>query len=307
MKIKFLLILILTLFSLNVFALTDEEKARKIFVETNLELETNCKNNFSIFETLIDLSLGSYLSKFRGAIDLDNLESISDYQIKVDDSIDCFNFIKDNYLQAINTIQRKYPTTQVAYDLSIDANIVMLKQSTNQILESLLQEKKDLDFYIVMKKEEIEEENKRLQAKIEKENNRIINCFTSEGLKYEKKNIEGCNEGDFDYNPVGLTNEEMYVLIDQLRGCFNLRAGIQMSGDELVTISAKVADNGRVINPTVRLLSTNISKKNQYYEAIIESALSTLHHPSCSLLKVPLDKYDSWKKLKITIDYSWMK
>lgn len=307
MKIEYLVIITLTLFSLNAFALTNEEKARKLFVETNLELERNCKNNFAIFETLIDLSLGSYLSKFRGSIDLDDLQSISDYQIKVNDSIACFSFINDNYLQVINTIQRKYPTTQVAYDLSIDANIVMLKQSTNQILESLLEEKKDVAFYIVMKKKEVEEEKKRLQAKIEKENNRIINCFTSEGLKYEKKNIEGCNEGDFDYNPVGLTNEEMYVLIDQLRGCFNLRAGIQMNGDELVTISAKVADNGRIISPTVRLVSSNISKNNQYYEALIENALSTLHHPSCSLLKVPLDKYDSWKNLKITIDYSWIK
>ena len=97
------------------------------------------------------------------------------------------------------------------------------------------------------------------------------------------------------------------VLINQLRGCFIPRAGIQINGDELVTISANVSDNGRIISPTVRLVSSNISKNNQYYEALVESALSTLHHPSCSLLNVPLDKYDSWKNLKITIDYSWIK
>ena len=58
MKIKFLVILISTLYALNVSALTNEEKARKLFVETNLELETSCNNYFTIFDTIIDLSLG---------------------------------------------------------------------------------------------------------------------------------------------------------------------------------------------------------------------------------------------------------
>lgn len=92
-----------------------------------------------------------------------------------------------------------------------------------------------------------------------------------------------------------------------MSNCFSLKAGIQITGNEKVTVAANVSDNGRIISPTVRLVSSNISKNNQYYEALFENALSTLHHPSCSLLKVPLDKYDSWKNLKITIDYSWIK
>ena len=38
-----------------------------------------------------------------------------------------------------------------------------------------------------------------------------------------------------------------------------------------------------------------------------ESAVATLYNPLCSQLKLPLNKYESWKDLKITIDYSWIK
>ena len=43
-----------------------------------------------------------------------------------------------------------------------------------------------------------------------------------------------------------------------------------------------------------------------YYDAITESAVATLYNPMCSKLKLPLEKYESWKDLKITIDYSWV-
>jgi hypothetical protein len=295
MKMKFLIITIVTIFSLNVFGLTNEEKARKLFVETKLELEIQCRDvnlNNSILESL---NLLKNISKY-ATYDLTSLDDLREIEKSHDKIISCFTFVKNIYLESIKQIQTKYPTTQVAYDVTTSVEIQLLKQNTDEILSSLLDEKKRINRFIEIRKDFIE-----------KENNKAIDCFTSEGLKYEKKNIEGCNEGDFDYNPVGLTNEEIDVLINQLRGCFIPRAGIQINGDELVTISANVSDNGRIISPTVRLVSSNISKNNQYYEALIENALSTLHHPSCSLLKVPLDKYDSWKNLKITIDYSWIK
>lgn len=307
MKIKFLLILILTLFSLNVFALTNEEKARKLFVETNLELETNCKNYFTIFDTIIDLSLKSNLSKLRGSYRLSDLSTISDYQIRLNDSIICYSFIKDIFLPTINTIQTKYSTTQVAYDLATDTQIGLLKQTTDQILEHLLKEKKTIDRISEIKKDEIEKENKRIKAEIEKENNRIINCYTSEGVKYEKRNIEGCDAGDFNYNPVPLTEQEINTVSQQLKKCFNPRAGIEIMGNEAITIFTEVDRQGNIIKDSVRMVDTNISISNQYYTAITESALSTFYNPLCSKLNLPLDKYDSWKNLKLTIDYSWLK
>ena len=71
-------------------------------------------------------------------------------------------------------------------------------------------------------------------------------------------------------------------------------------------IFTKVDRNANIIKETVKIISTNISKSNPYYEAITESAVATLYNPMCSKLKLPLEKYESWKDLKITIDYSWV-
>ena len=100
---------------------------------------------------------------------------------------------------------------------------------------------------------------------------------------------------------------EMDLVIQQLRSCFNPRAGTQIVGNEMVKIRAKIDRAANVRKDTVQIIDTNISKSNPYYEAITESAVATLYNPLCSQLKLPLDKYESWKELKIIIDYSWIK
>ena len=100
---------------------------------------------------------------------------------------------------------------------------------------------------------------------------------------------------------------EMDLVIQQLRSCFNPRAGTQIIGNEMVKITAKIDRAANVRKDTVQIIDTNISKSNPYYKAITESAVATLYNPLCSQLKLPLNKYESWKDLKITIDYSWIK
>ena len=75
----------------------------------------------------------------------------------------------------------------------------------------------------------------------------------------------------------------------------------------MVKITAKIDRAAKVRKDTVQIIDTNISKSNPYYKAITESAVATLYNPLCSQLKLPLNKYESWKDLKITIDYSWIK
>ena len=94
----------------------------------------------------------------------------------------------------------------------------------------------------------------------------------------------------------------MDLVIQQLRGCFNPRAGTQIVGDEMVKISAKIDKQANIRKDTVHIVATNISKSNPYYEAITESALAILHNPLCSKLKVPPRGYEAWKKLTITIE-----
>ncbi len=130
--------------------------------------------------------------------------------------------------------------------------------------------------------------------------------------KVDKSNNE--KEDKFDQNEedqleanLEVSISEMDLVLQQLRSCFNPRAGTQIVGDEMVKIKAKIDRNANIRKDTVQIIATNISKSNPYFEAITESAVATLYNPLCSKLKLPLDKYESWKDLKITIDYSWIK
>jgi hypothetical protein len=122
----------------------------------------------------------------------------------------------------------------------------------------------------------------------------------------EKKLENNENETNIKEN-LEVSISEMDLVLQQLRSCFNPRAGTQIIGDEMVKISAKIDRGANVRKDTVQIIDTNISKSNPYYKAITESAVATLYNPLCSQLKLPLNKYESWKDLKITIDYSWIK
>ncbi|MBL6674617.1 MAG: hypothetical protein ISQ38_00445 [Alphaproteobacteria bacterium] len=122
-----------------------------------------------------------------------------------------------------------------------------------------------------------------------------------------EKKLENNEEDTNIKESLEVSISEMDLVIQQLRSCFNPRAGTQIIGDEMVKISAKIDRAANVRKDTVQIIDTNISKSNPYYKAITESAVATLYNPLCSQLKLPLNKYESWKDLKITIDYSWIK
>jgi len=122
-----------------------------------------------------------------------------------------------------------------------------------------------------------------------------------------EKKLENNEEETNIKESLDVSISEMDLVIQQLRSCFNPRAGTQIIGDEMVKISAKIDRAANVRKDTVQIIDTNISKSNPYYNAITESAVATLYNPLCSQLKLPLNKYESWKDLKITIDYSWIK
>ena len=293
-KIFFCVILV---FSFKAIALTNEEKARKLYVEANLELEKNCSNYFTIFDTILDLAIGSNLYNLKNDYNLSKINELIEYQNKIEDSFNCYNFMKNNYLPVVDEIQTKYSSTQVAYDLVRDSlEYGFLKLSIDEVLEALKKEKRKIKIKI--------EANK---AEIEKENNRIINCYTNLGIKYERKNIEGCDEGDTNYNPVGLLSNELTVLVSQLQKCFDVSAGTEITEGMFVKVSAQYNKDAQVNENSVRVVDTNISKDNIYYDAIINSAMRTFYNPECVTLKVPLDKYDSWKKITINFDFEFMK
>ena len=104
-----------------------------------------------------------------------------------------------------------------------------------------------------------------------------------------------------------LSVSEINVLRQQLSNCWNAPAGAIIDVGMFVSINAKVLQNGNVVPNSVRLIDTNISKSNPFYEPITDSAMRTLLNPECTPLNLPSDKYEQWKNITITFDYSIMK
>ncbi len=104
-----------------------------------------------------------------------------------------------------------------------------------------------------------------------------------------------------------LSISEIDMLRQQLSSCWNAPAGAVIERGMQVTISAKVKQNMRVSSNSVRIVDTNISKANPFYGPITDSAMRTLLNPECTPLKLPKDKYNLWRSLTITFDYSIMK
>ena len=310
---KNLALCLILLFSFNSIALTNEEKARKLYVEANLDLEKNCPNYFTILDTISDSAMGFNFNSIKRDYNLNKINDLFEYQNKIEDSLSCYNFIKNNFLPVIDEIQTDYSTTQVAYDL-INSQIGTIKLSIDHILSSLKKEKKLIKLKIEANKAEIEKEKKLIKIKIEairteiqKENNRIINCYTNLGVRYERKKIEGCDEGDTTYNPIGLTISEMDILRQQLRSCWITPAGAVIEPGMFVKISAEYNEDAKVNENSLTVVETNISLYNPFYDPIINGAKRTFYNPECETLKLPLDKYDSWKNITINFDFEFMR
>ena len=92
-----------------------------------------------------------------------------------------------------------------------------------------------------------------------------------------------------------------------MSSCWNAPAGVAIKEGMIVKISAKVHQNRQVIENSIRIVDTNISKSNSFYGPITESAMRTLLKPKCTPLKLPENKFNLWKNLTITFDYSIMK
>ncbi len=133
----------------------------------------------------------------------------------------------------------------------------------------------------------------------EKSNTKVENNDYEEDLKQT-------GEEEKNENMV-LSISEIDILRQQLTSCWNAPAGAVINVGDKVTISAKVQQNMKVYENSVRIVDTNITKSNPFYGPITDSAMRTLLNPECTPLKLPKDKYNLWKNLTITFDYSIMK
>jgi len=100
-----------------------------------------------------------------------------------------------------------------------------------------------------------------------------------------------------------MTISEIDLLKQQLHGCLNLNVGvanlkeikpviyIEVNPDRTVK-NAKVVNQERLIDPSFRTAA--------------EAAMRAVNNPECSPLLLPQDKYEKWKEINFTFDFSWM-
>ena len=100
-----------------------------------------------------------------------------------------------------------------------------------------------------------------------------------------------------------MTISEIDLLRQQLHGCLNLNVGvanlkeikpviyIEVNPDRTVK-SSKVVNKEKLNDPSVRTAA--------------EAAMRAVNNPDCSTLLLPEDKYEQWKEINFTFDFSWM-
>ena len=105
-------------------------------------------------------------------------------------------------------------------------------------------------------------------------------------------------------NSQNFTISEIDLLKQQLYSCWTVPAGTKGASDMVVKIRVWVNPDRTVNN--ARILDTNQMQNDPYFRTVAESALRAVLNPACSPLKLPLEKYEVWKKFIFKFELGWM-
>lgn len=102
--------------------------------------------------------------------------------------------------------------------------------------------------------------------------------------------------------PLGsqLTASEMDLVREQIARCWNINAGARDAKDLVVEIRAAVNQDGTVSRADI--VDTGRANSDPLYRAAAESARRAFFNPNCTPLKLPPEKYATWKDL--VVDFS---
>jgi hypothetical protein len=101
--------------------------------------------------------------------------------------------------------------------------------------------------------------------------------------------------------PLGsqLTASEMDLVREQIERCWNVPAGARDAGDLVVDIRAAVSQDGTV---QTAVIVDQGRMGDPLWRAAAESARRAFFNPACTPLKLPPDKYATWKDLTVTFN-----
>ena len=100
-----------------------------------------------------------------------------------------------------------------------------------------------------------------------------------------------------------MTISEIDLLRQQLHGCLNLNVGVANLKEIKPVIYIEV-------NPDRTVKSSKVVNKEKLndpsFRTAAEAAMRAVNNPDCSPLLLPVDKYEQWKEINFTFDFSWM-
>ena len=116
------------------------------------------------------------------------------------------------------------------------------------------------------------------------------------------KMMENALETDKVRTDVGpeLTISEIDLVRQQIHRCWNLPAGAKDAHTMLISIRISMNPDGTV--RTARILDQSRMSSNPFYRAMAESALRAVSNPICQPFKLPPEKFDRWKNMKLNFD-----
>jgi hypothetical protein len=97
-----------------------------------------------------------------------------------------------------------------------------------------------------------------------------------------------------------LTASELDLVREQIAHCWNINAGARDAKDLVVEIRAAVQPDGTVSQATI--VDQSRANSDPMFRAAAESARRAFFNPNCTPLKLPADKYATWKDL--VVDFS---
>lgn len=173
------------------------------------------------------------------------------------------------------------------------------------------------DFEIQLKKKpepkEIEQPFDNLQIVVKKKPNKKSFNVTSvlkdlenpdKEFKKAQEETEAKQEEVFTEKvaPV-MTISELKLFEQQMYKCLNLNAGVANLKDLKPVIYIEVNPDRTVKNSKI----VNSEKLvDPSFRTAAEAAMRAVNNPDCSPLLLPVDKYDLWKEINFTFDFSWM-
>ncbi len=101
-----------------------------------------------------------------------------------------------------------------------------------------------------------------------------------------------------------LTEIEFQVLMQQIAQCWNLTDSPKTKLIKPVTIETIIHRNGFI--QSARVIDMQLFRTNEDFRFAADSALRALRSPKCTPLKLPPEKYETWKKSVILFDPSTM-